>query len=88
MTGGVLTAYHNLVIGNENIRILGIDGSTVTDCIRGYGGVLASHSAGTRVTQRDPTHLNRQGYAIVAHAVAKKLASMQHLYALPADTEQ
>lgn len=76
MTVGVLTAYHNLVVDKENIRILEIDGSTVTDCIRGYGGILASHAKGAAVTQRDPTHLNKQGYAIVANAVAKKLAEM------------
>jgi len=38
--------------------------------------VLGSHASGAVITQRDPTHLNKQGYAIVAAAVARKLASM------------
>ena len=73
LTAGALTAYNNLVIDNENIRIMTISGSTVTSCVRGYGGTLGSHAAGAAVTQRDPTHLNKQGYTIVANAVAKKL---------------
>lgn len=74
MTTGSLLAYRNLVIGNELIRVLAVSGSTVTSCTRGYGGVLASHTAGTAVTERDPTHLSKQGYAIVAGAVQARLA--------------
>jgi hypothetical protein len=73
LSAGSLTGYNNLVIDNESIHILTVSGSTVTSCTRGYGGTLASHSAGAAVTQRDPTHLNSQGYTIVANAVAKKL---------------
>lgn len=76
ISAGALIAYHNIVIDNENIRIVRIKGSTVTYCIRGYGGTQASHSAGATLVQHDPTHLNKQGYAIVGEAVAKKLASM------------
>jgi hypothetical protein len=76
MTTGILRAYHNLVIDGESIRIEEIDGSKVISCTRGYGGVLASHAAGAAVTQRDPTHLNKEGYAIVANAVKNKLATM------------
>ena len=76
ITSGSLLAYRNLVIDDELIRVLAINGSTVTDCIRGYGGKLASHAAGVAVTERDPTHLNQQGDAIVANAVQQKLASM------------
>lgn len=76
MTSGPLIAYRNLVIDNELIRVIAINGSTVTDCIRGYGGTLASHAAGTAVTERDPTHLNKEGDLIVAKAVQQKLASM------------
>jgi hypothetical protein len=76
IASGSLIAYRNLVIDDENIRILAINGSTVTDCIRGYGGIQASHAAGAAVTERDPTHLNLQGYTIVANAIAQKLASM------------
>lgn len=76
ITAGSLRAYQNLVIDNESIRILTISGSTVTLCTRGYGGIQASHSAGAAVMQRDPTHLNKGGYAIVANAVQSKLASM------------
>lgn len=76
MTNGSLVAYHNLVIDNENIRVLQVSGSTVTKCTRGYGGSMAPHSAGAAIAQHDPTHLNKEGYTIVASAVAKKLASM------------
>lgn len=76
MTTGSLIAYRNLVIDNELIRVTAINGSTVTGCIRGYGGTLASHAAGAAVTERDPTHLNKEGDVIVANAVAQKLASM------------
>ena len=76
LTAGTLIAYHNLVIDGESIRILKVNGSTVTLGTRGYGGLQSSHSAGAVVTQHDPTHLNKQGYTIVAKAVQSKLASM------------
>ena len=73
LTSGKLRAYATLVIDNESIQCLVISASTATDCIRGYGGSLSSHIAGSAVTQHDGTHLNKQGYTIVANAVAKKL---------------
>ena len=73
-TGG-LHIGQNLVVDNESIRILAISGSTVTACTRAYGGALASHSAGAAFILRDPTHLNKEGYTIVANAVQSKLAS-------------
>jgi hypothetical protein len=76
ITGGSLIPYHNLVIDHELIRVFEIDGSKVMFCTRGYGGVLASHPSGAAITQHDPTHLNKQGYAVVANAVARKLATM------------
>jgi hypothetical protein len=76
ITSGTLLAYQNLVIDNENIRVLTVSGSTVTSCTRGYGGVQAAHAAGAAVTEHDPTHLNKQGYTIVANAVQAKLATM------------
>jgi hypothetical protein len=76
LASGSLHVFENLVIDNESIRILAISGSTVTSCTRGYGGAQASHSAGAAATLRDPTHLNKEGYAIVANAVQAKLASM------------
>jgi hypothetical protein len=76
VTAGTLRVSQNLVIDNESIHILAINGSTVTSCTRGYGGVAASHSAGAAVTERDPTHLNKGGYTIVANALESKLATM------------
>ena len=73
LTSGTLRAYTNLVIDNESIHCLAVSGSTVSNCIRGYGGLLSSHIAGSAVTERDGTHMNKEGYAIVANAVAKKL---------------
>lgn len=73
LSAGTLSNHFNLVIDNENINILTVSGSTVTSCVRGYGGTAAAHSAGAAVTGHDPTHLNNQGYTIVANAVAKKL---------------
>jgi len=76
VASGSLHPYQNLVIDNESIRILAVNGSTVTSCTRGYGGIQASHSAGAAATLRDPTHLNKEGYAIVANAIKNKLATM------------
>ena len=76
LTAGTLRVSQNLVIDNESIHILSVSASTVTLCTRGYGGVLSAHSAGAAVTERDPTHLNKQGYTIVANALQSKLASM------------
>ena len=73
VTGGALIASHNLVIDNESIHLVTVSGSTVTSCVRGFGGTLAAHSAAAAITQHDPTHMNKQGYTIVANAVAKKL---------------
>lgn len=67
---------HNLVVDNESIHILRIDGATVIDSIRGYGGILSSHSAGAHLAVYDGTHLNKDGNAVVAKAVAAKLASL------------
>lgn len=74
VSGGSLRMYQHLIIDQESIFILDVNGSTVTSCIRGYGGVVTSHGAGAAVTAYDGTHLNEQGYAIVARAVAAKLA--------------
>lgn len=76
LAAGTLRVSQNLVIDNESIHILSVSGSTVTLCTRGYGGVLAAHSAGAAVTERDPTHLNKQGYTIVATALQSKLATL------------
>jgi hypothetical protein len=84
VTAGTLRMYHTLVIDQESIRILGVNGSTVTAAVRGYGGIMGSHSAGTAVTEHDPTHLNMHGNLIVAKACAAKLASLS---AQPAPTQ-
>ena len=76
MTKGQPVARANLLIDDENIKIITVEGSTITHSIRGYGGKLASHSAGAAVTQRDDTHLNKDGDIIVAKAVAAKLAAL------------
>lgn len=75
-TIGSLHVGQNMVVDNESIRILAISGSTVTSCTRGYGGTLASHSAGAAFTLRDPTHLSKEGYALIANALQSKLATM------------
>ncbi len=78
LTAGSLRAYATLIIDNESIRCLAVSGSTVSDCTRGYGGEVSSHSAGSAVTQRDGVHLTKQGYAIVANAIAKILEQTQN----------
>ncbi len=62
-----------LVIDQEAIVIEDTDGTNVNLALRGYSGNAVSHSAGTAVIERDPTHLNKPGYAIVAQAAAKQL---------------
>jgi hypothetical protein len=73
VTAGKLIHYHNLVIDNENIRVLAFNGSTVTVCGRGFGGIRAAHAAGARFILRDVTHMNQQGDQIVANAIRTKL---------------
>jgi len=76
VTTGTLRAYSNLVIDDESIHLIAIDGSTVTHAIRGYGGTASSHFAGTAATEYDGVHLNKDGDVIVAKAVAAKLATL------------
>ena len=64
-----------LIIDQEGIDIVATDGTNVTMAIRGYSGIAGSHTAGTSVIERDPTHLNKQGDAIVAQAIAAKLGT-------------
>ena len=87
ITAGELQPYSNLVIGSESIHVVATDGSTVTQSIRGYGGIAAPHSAGTAVAEIDATHLNKFGYAIVAKAVAAKLAATSSLKDSSAQTQ-
>lgn len=75
LTAGSLRVYQKLIIDNESIFIVSVSGSTVTSSIRGYGGIVSSHSAGAQFTAHDGAHLNKQGYTIVANAVAAKLAA-------------
>lgn len=62
-----------LIIDQEGIYILDTDGATVISSIRGYSGTVQSHTAGTALIERDPTHLNKQGDAIIATAIANQL---------------
>ncbi len=71
--GPPLRAGQILVIDQEGIEIEDTDGINVNLALRGYSGNAGSHSAGTAVIERDPTHLNKQGYALVAQAVANQL---------------
>jgi len=76
VASGKLRIFQNLIIDKESIHILAVDGSRVTFAIRGYGGIQSSHTAGAAVAGMDGTHLNKQGYAIVAKAVADRLVSL------------
>ena len=76
LTSGSLMAWEILTIDSENIRILEASGTTVTSATRGYGGTLAPHLAGAAVSGSNPTHLNKQGYTVVADAIATKLAAI------------
>ena len=73
LNAGRLRAGGTIVVDNENILMLTVSGSTVTSAIRGYGGILSSHSAGASITEHDGTHLNKKGDQVVADAVAAKL---------------
>ena len=75
VTAGQLRAGQILIIDQEGINIVQVNGSNITMAIRGYSGNQASHTAGTTVVEKDPTHLNKKGYAIVAQTVAAKLGS-------------
>lgn len=77
VTAGTLRANQHVVIDNESIFVLSVNGSTVTSSIRGYGGIVSSHAVGVQVDEYDGTHLNKRGYAIVAKAVAGKLATRE-----------
>jgi hypothetical protein len=76
VSSGTLRIFHNLIIDKESIHILAVNGSRVTSAIRGYGGIQSSHTAGAAVAESDGTHLNKQGYTIVAKAVADRLVSL------------
>lgn len=73
VTSGSIRPFQTLIIDQESIEILQVNGSTITSATRGYGGTVSSHSAGVAVIERDPTHLNKQGDAIVANAIATTL---------------
>lgn len=50
---------------------------SVSGCTRGYGGgMIYNHSAGAIVNQDDGTHLNAQGYQVVANAIASHLSTL------------
>jgi hypothetical protein len=80
MTTGTLTQApldpRVLTIDNENIKVLSASGSTVTSCIRNWGGTLAPHSSGAIVTQDDALHFSATGYQVVADAIASKLRTL------------
>jgi hypothetical protein len=67
-----------LTIDNENIYVVSVSGSTVTSAVRGFGGVIAPHAAGAAVSVVSPIHLNKQGNAVVARAIAAKLATLSN----------
>jgi hypothetical protein len=77
LSSGILTI--DTGANAENVAIVSVSGNTVV-VNRNLGGNNTSHSAGAAVTQTDPTHLNAQGYQIVANAVAGYLSA----YAKPA----
>ncbi|QNI30451.1 hypothetical protein H7849_14965 [Alloacidobacterium dinghuense] len=73
MAAGTLQKGFVLTVENESIYVSRVSGSTVTECIRGFGGIVSGHSAGSSVTELSPTHLNKHGDAVVANAVSIKL---------------
>jgi lysophospholipase L1-like esterase len=60
----------------ENMCIATVNGNTVT-VRRNYGGNKTSHAAGVPVVETDETHLNAQGYQVVANAVAQYLSAYE-----------
>jgi hypothetical protein len=77
LAAGSLHASATITIDDEKIFLLSVSGSTVTSAIRGYGGIVSSHSTAAAVTEYDGCHLNKQGYTIVANAVAAALGSLK-----------
>jgi hypothetical protein len=63
----------------ENVQVTGIIGSTSTGTTltvqRNFGGNDTSHAAGVPVVGTDYTHLDAQGYQVVADAVAQYLSA-------------
>lgn len=73
-TAGTFATNGILTIDNENMLVTNVVGATVT-VTRNRGGTLAAHTAGAAVSQNDGLHLNADGAAVVAQAIATKLQS-------------
>jgi len=69
-TGMILTI--DTGANQENVLINATAGTTVT-AMRNFGGANVAHGAGAPVSILDPSHLNAQGYQLVANAVAQYL---------------
>jgi hypothetical protein len=80
LPSGDIATIDDGTVNAENVAVVTAQNTTppyeILTCVRGYGGVNGSHNAGATVTITEPTHLRREGYAVIAQAVAAKLQSL------------